>query len=434
MRPIRLTLLGLTLAGTVAAPAQAQTSDPFSCRASAARVTQDNLPLTVEPVRANAAGNPCSSQSAATVERTTIGPLTVDAVGAFTNFVAGSSAAAFAGASQPKVELGGLVVEADGVLASATATCEGTNPVLAGSSRVAGLRINGQGITLPPGDAPFEIPLGPLGRVAVNQEATDAAAGTLTRQAVVVETPLTTVVLGEAIAGATAAGCTAGTGTGAVPPVCVPGSTYDQARNVCVIRERGGDGSGGSGGSGEVVVGRPFEAPQGGRVISLTEARTRFKSPCLRGKGVDYVVLGTKGRDQITGTNDDDRILLLGGDDRAEGGRGDDCFDGGKGVDTMSGALDDDRIYGRTGGDHLIGGSHDDRLAAGPGKDTINAGYGKDRIKAGKGADRINIATAGVPARSIRCGKGFDKVRVNRNEKRRARARKARCERVYTIR
>ncbi|HVL94343.1 MAG TPA: calcium-binding protein [Solirubrobacteraceae bacterium] len=438
-----MTLLGVAICGGLAGTAQAQTAADTACRASAARVAVPAVNVTVEPVRANAPLNPCTSQSASTLQRTTIGPVTADAVGAFTDFKPTASTAGFASLSQPVVALPGLTVAADAVLATATATCQNGTPALAGSSRVAGLTINGSAIVLPPGDAPFQIPLGPLGRVAVNQEAADAATGTLKRQAVVVETPLATVVLAEAIAGATAAACTSGSGT--VPLVCPPGSTPDPARNVCVIRETtggggtggggGGTGGGGSGGGGGgTTVGGPFEGPTGGSVMSLEEARKRFKSRCLGKKGPKFVIVGTKGRDRVTGTNRGDRILLRAGDDRSEGGRGNDCIDGNRGRDSLSGALGRDRLIGGSGGDALNGASDADRLVAGGGNDTINAGFGRDRVFGGKGADRINLATAGPAARVIRCGTGFDKIRVNFNEASKARKRKAGCERVYSIR
>ena len=50
-------------------------------------------------------------------------------------------------------------------------------------------------------------------------------------------------------------------------------------------------------------------------------------------------------------------------------------------------------------------------------------------VNAGAGNDKINAATAGPPAR-IRAGKGWDTVRINRNERRRVRS----AERIYVIR
>ena len=411
----------LTLAS--APPALAQDNDG-ACRASAARVTPPSGLPVVEPVRANAASTPCSSQSAAVAETKTIGPLTVDAVGAFTD----RAGQALASAAHATVVLGPLTVAVTAVEATATAPC-GTTPT--GTSRVAGLTINGTAIVLPPGDQPVNIPLGPLGSISLNKETVEN--GVLTRRAVEIVTPAASVVLAEAIAKAATCPGTNGGGGGGVEPVCPNGATYDPERNVCVIREGGNNGGGGSGGTAGVVeTGRPFEGPSGGTVITLAEARSKYKSACLKGAGPGFAIVGTNGSDNITGTNDRDRILLLAGTDKSEGGRGDDCIDGGSGRDTMSGALGNDRLIGARGNDALVGGSHNDRLNAGSGNDTINSGFGKDRVIGGAGSDRINVATAGPAVRRIKCGKGRDKIRVNRNEKRRAR--KGACETVYVIR
>ena len=432
MKKLLVAAFGVAASMACASPALAQDNDG-TCRASAARVTVPAVELTVEPVRANANGTPCTSQSASTVAPTTVGPLSADAVGAFTD----GSGAAFASAAHATVVLGPLTVGVTAVEASATAPC-GTAPV--GTSRVVGLSINGETIVLPPDDEPVDIPLGPLGSVSLNKETVEN--GVLTRRAVEIVTPLGTVVLAEAIAkAATCPKDGGGTGVRGVPPVCPDGSTYDPERNVCIVRDSdGGNGSnntggGGGNGNGDVPAGRPFEGPSGGTVLTISDARAKYKSVCLKGAGPAFAIVGTKGNDNITGTNDRDRIILLAGTDKSEGGRGDDCIDGGKGRDTMSGALGNDKLVGGRGNDSLVGGSHNDRLFSGSGNDTINSGFGKDRIKAGGGRDRINIATAGPAVRRIACGKGRgDKIRVNRNEKRMAKKRKNGCEIVYVIR
>ena len=46
------------------------------------------------------------------------------------------------------------------------------------------------------------------------------------------------------------------------------------------------------------VVGKPFEGPSGGRVALPSEApKSARKSTCLKGKGVKFLVLGTKKAD-----------------------------------------------------------------------------------------------------------------------------------------
>ncbi len=48
------------------------------------------------------------------------------------------------------------------------------------------------------------------------------------------------------------------------------------------------------------VVGKPFEGPSGGRVALPSEApKSARKSTCLKGKGVKFLVLGTKKADRI---------------------------------------------------------------------------------------------------------------------------------------
>ena len=413
----------------LAAPAAA--AETSTCRASAARAEVPSLKIDVEPVRANAPGTPCTSQSASTVAQTTIGPVTADAVGAFTSRTA-TVASALASVSNPKVDLGGLVVEAQAVDASATATCTNGASKLTGASRVVGLTINGQSVQVPPGDAPVDIPLGPLGTVSLNQQTTDAARGTITRRAIAITTPLADVTLAEAVAGGACesvgteagGGVAPGGGTTAARP-CPQGADYDPSRNLCVIHDSTGA---------TIVVGRPYQGPSGGSVISLTDARKRYRSACLSGKGSRYVIVGTRRNDRITGTNHSDRILLLAGNDQSEGGRGNDCIDGAAGNDTESGALGRDRLIGGRGRDHLVGGSQSDTLNSGPGNDTINTGFGRDRVNAGRGADKVNAATAGPASKRLVCGQGRDKIRVNRNERRKARARTAHCERVYVIR
>ncbi|HWH46052.1 MAG TPA: hypothetical protein VNT32_15125, partial [Thermoleophilaceae bacterium] len=68
------------------------------------------------------------------------------------------------------------------------------------------------------------------------------------------------------------------------------------------------------------------------------------------------------------------------------------------------------------------------RPPGGAGNDWIHTGNGRDRVNAGSGNDAINAATAGPPA-AINCGPGFDKVRINYNERRRHRN----CERVFVM-
>jgi len=67
-------------------------------------------------------------------------------------------------------------------------------------------------------------------------------------------------------------------------------------------------------------------------------------------------------------------------------------------------------------------------MSAGSGNDSLNAAFGRDRALGGSGRDFINIATAG-PAASANCGSGPDKVRINKNERKKVRG----CETVYVF-
>jgi Ca2+-binding RTX toxin-like protein len=207
--------------------------------------------------------------------------------------------------------------------------------------------------------------------------------------------------------------------------VCPKGSVLDIPRNLCVIPA----GTGGSG-LGEIIVGIPYQGPSGGTVIPIDVARRRYgNSPCLGFQGnPKFAIVGTNKADRITGTNIADRIIGLGGNDKLDGGRGNDCIEGRTGGDNISGALGNDKLYGATGNDHLNGGPGTDYMSAGSGNDTLNAAFGRDRALGGSGRDFINIATAGPPA-SANCGPGRDKVRINKNERKKVRA----CEVVYVF-
>jgi Ca2+-binding RTX toxin-like protein len=220
-----------------------------------------------------------------------------------------------------------------------------------------------------------------------------------------------------------------GGGGGANGGPCISGAQYDAASNRCIItRER--DGNLANGREVVAVIGRPYQGPSGGRVALPSEAPKSVRmSTCVKGKGLKFLVLGTKRSDRITGSNRADVIFTLGGNDRVSGGRGNDCIAGGRGNDRLAGAQGKDTLIGGRGGDNLNGSSGADRLQGGAGRDTINAAFGRDRVSGGKGADSINVATAG-PAARVNCGKGRDVVRSNINERRRIRG----CERRYSIR
>jgi Ca2+-binding RTX toxin-like protein len=317
--------------------------------------------------------------------------------------------------------------------------CTGGAPALSGSGEVSGLSVNGTEVPLAQAIAQVGAALAPLGQVVdlrVNEEVRDAT--TLTHRALHLRVltaagaPVDDVVLGEARGGFAGAVCRdtggdGGTGGGVTPhgtQSCPNGSVLDAPSGFCVIRVPGN----GVRGERVIRVGRPFEGPSGGTVVSLDQARRRYHSACLSGPGPQFAVVGTNKDDRITGTNRADRILLLAGKDRGDGGRGADCIDGGTGRDVLSGAQDKDRVYGMAGNDSINGGSETDRLSGGNGNDTINAAYGADHVMGGSGRDAINVATAG-PRAHVTCGAGSDTVRVNTSERRIARG----CERMLVL-
>jgi hypothetical protein len=399
------------------------------CSSSAVRVISTTPVATaVEPVRANAGQAPCSAQSARALSPTTAGPAELQAASAVTDLAAGPTLGASARVADPVVSLPGVTVRAEALDASVIARCLDGRTTTQGMSHVAALTVNGDAVTLPDGDAPATIDLGPVGTLRLNETVDDH--GVLTRRALALDTLGSTIVLAEASAGGDA--CAAATApssgaTGGAGGICPAGATYVADRNVCVIASH----SSGNATGHDVVVGAPFEGPSGGRVMELATARAREPgASCLNGPGPRYAVLGTNGRDLITGTNGPDRVLLLAGADRVSTGRGNDCVDGGPGRDVIAGAQGADTLAGGTGNDALDGGSDSDRLSGGRGNDTINAGYGRDRVDAGPGNDAVNTAVAGPAARRIACGSGRDKARVNTNERRRVRG----CEHVYRLR
>ena len=330
---------------------------------------------------------------------------------------------------------GTIALGVNAASSSASTSCNGDVPKFDGTSQVAGLTLGGAPIDLDPLINAVDQLLQPLNAVIdIIPNEQIRTADSLTVRALHVKvltasggTSLVDAVLAESKVGANGPVCDKnaqndGSGNPVSGQICPSGSTYDAARNVCII-------AAGTGGSslGEIVVGKPFQGPSGGTVLPLDVARKRFgASPCLSGSGAPkFAIVGTNGNDRITGTNIADRIIGLGGADRLDGGRGNDCIEGRSGGDNMSGGLDNDKIYGSTGNDHLNGGPGADYMSAGSGNDTINAAFGRDRALGGSGRDFINIATAG-PAASVDCGSGSDVARINNNEKKRNKN----CERV----
>ena len=335
-----------------------------------------------------------------------------------------------------------------GARAEATAVCTANGPALSGSSVVPVVTIGGRTLDVTQLEQTVErLPTGAIVRIKFNEQTRSGT--TLVQRAVHLEVqdPAGRIVKDVVVAEAKVSGgsqvcdraaqedtANGGDGNGSggsgdANQPCIRGAEYIADENLCVItRER--DGNLANGRERVTVVGKPFEGPSGGRVALPSEApKSARKSTCLKGKGVKFLVLGTKKADSITGSNRADVIFTFGGNDKVSGGRGNDCIVGGKGADRLAGAIGKDTLIGGSGADNLNGGSEADKLNGGSGKDSINAAYGRDKVKGGKGNDAINVATAG-PAARVNCGKGKDVVRSNTNERRRIRG----CERRYSIR
>jgi Ca2+-binding RTX toxin-like protein len=444
-----------TLVLTLGTVASAEAASPSACRASAARVAAPPAALA-EPTVANPSGAPCADDAQQVAGVAPVGPLSVTAPHATTRSAPGVIAAA-ASVEGATVDLGGIPIAVGAVAVDQTVSCTDGSATTTGSSHVDALSVGGTAIPVIAGQT-LDLNLGAV-RVRTNQLDGDA------RRALVLDAAGVEVVLGEAQAAGDACatlnddndagsgegttdgdggnGTTGGGGSGgttgakaakAARSICPKGSTYRVEENQCVIVD--GDGSGSGDGNDVTVVGAPYFGFGGGSVVSLVAAQGLVKagklpnSPCLHGKGADYVVLGTtSGRDTLTGTNGDDRILGLGGNDEVGGGRGADCIDGGAGSDTLTGGDGADDLVGGAGNDHLNGGPGTDVLSGGTGNDTINTSYGADRVSGGTGKDAINAATAG-PAARIDGGSGRDTVRINTNERRRVKH----AETVHTLR
>lgn len=201
-RLVPLCLVVTAIAGGAFAQTASADTNGFSCRASAVRVSLPGLPpliqpFTLEPFVANQNGSPCTTDSKALLQPTTIGPVAASILTATTSSTNGGHAAAsVAGAV---VGVPGLPVISAQVLQSrADASCAGVHPTLSGSSTVLTLKIGTSTITLPNDDAPATIPLGPLGNIFVNQQT--VSNGQLTRRALYVDSPLAKVAIAESIA------------------------------------------------------------------------------------------------------------------------------------------------------------------------------------------------------------------------------------------
>jgi hypothetical protein len=261
-------LAALGVCAAVAPTASADTTLPvWTCRASAGYVELDPLlnAQRIEPVLAN--GFPdrddpdrelCASADSGVqnVDLPPAGPaaplISLEAASASTDLdpdiaaARDQTVAADGGVAETvRIEIPGLVIDAESVTAQADASCVSGAPVMTGSSTIVSLSVNGTPITIPQGGAPVDLNLAPLIRVRLNQQVTEGNATSpdqaLTQRAVHVELlslvpgaePVARVVLGEAKVDRRGAVCA----PAPPPPTCPAGSVPQAGSNplVCVL-------------------------------------------------------------------------------------------------------------------------------------------------------------------------------------------------------
>jgi hypothetical protein len=445
MKIFAITIACATVMSALALASPAGAADPvsFSCTANAATASVAGA-STINPITAGGPEKACqhdiaglpNTGEAVTLEEILQAKTAYAAVdpGGFPPIKSKPTAAA--GIEDLMITIGGPVLGASAARSSIEATCAKGAPEFKTFSEVANISIGGfplvlDGVVQPITD-PLTDALGALVSIRLNETVDLPNGGKAVRAAHIKllaldgsTPPLADVIIAESILDLNGKACDPNqppnngddTPPPTTPSVCPNGSVYDVVHNVCVIAVPGsqtpGNPAGDITGPGSVVVGPPNKGPGGGTVITLQQARKRFpKSPCVKGGGPRYVVIGTPGKDRLTGTNRRDRMLGFGGADRLDGGRKKDCIEGGNGKDGMTGGQQNDRVFGGKGRDFLNGDAGNDLLVGGKGRDYINSAYGKDVVSGGKGNDKMNVATAGKKAIVIG-GRGFDKVRCN---------------------
>lgn len=191
--------------------------DRFSCRASAIRV--ELLDQSLEPVVANASGDPCVAENPGIIQDLDLlGLGTASAV--YANTSNGDGAAAEAGVIGLTLNLSDHVITAQVLTAEASGSCNAGAAELSSSSQVVHLAIDGEVVDIPPDQSAVEIPLGPLGTIYANQQIEEE--NQVTQRALHVDTELARVTVAEAIADVHGNPCEE-----APPPQCSDGIDND---------------------------------------------------------------------------------------------------------------------------------------------------------------------------------------------------------------
>lgn len=213
VKALGLGLVMIVLAGDAAASAQTTVANPFGCRASVARLSVLSPLLNLEPIVANKPITPCVTDfhgvtGTVSSPAFSLGPVTATAVYAATHVDSpaplkpGQGAYAVAGLANVNITLGTTTVHIDAVDTTATQTCVAgnTHPVTGATSRIVNLSVNGTAIAVPPNNAPFTLSLGALGSLTFNQIMIAGGPDHATARAVVLTTPLLSLVLAESYA------------------------------------------------------------------------------------------------------------------------------------------------------------------------------------------------------------------------------------------
>jgi Ca2+-binding RTX toxin-like protein len=393
-RSVTVLVVGaVTLLSASAATAATNSTTPFGCRASTARVTLGSSTI-LEPLIANPKTAPCASDNhgLSSVNVTQTGDSFINAGPAevATDSVYSPSDAVAPGAAAVSDVQGVTIPTTSGdisivgpVESNVDYACVDGNLTSSAQSTLDVIYVNGQKTTLPSPGAPDTIQLGGGSYIALNEKIQTATS--LTERVLEVHLQgLADVVVGEAEVTLTRTDPCAGTNNNTPPPnvnACPQGSTLDAALMVCVIKLPGGK---------IIVVGPPFTGPSGGTVEAVSVARKRYKSPCLNGPGPKYALIATKANARVTGTPHSDRILALGRHERIAGLGGNDCIDGRGATQTIWDGNGKDRIYGGTGKTRIGVGNGNSMVNGRNGSDWITAGNGNDSIWGGKHASRID--------------------------------------------
>jgi hypothetical protein len=402
--------LGSLLSAVPAVAATTTSTTPFGCRASVSRITANNSTL-LEPVVANQQTTPCATASKGVTSidltQNDSGNLNGGPAGAFTNSAFSPTGATAPGASA-LAEVSALVIPtssgdvdvANSAQATASYACINGTLTPSATTTLNAITINGSTTSIPPGtEETYQ--LGGGSYVVVNEKI-QTATSLIERLVDIHDSAGIDIVSGEAEVTVTSSDPCAGTNTEPPPNTnaCPDGSTLNAAAMVCEIVLPGGE---------VIVVGPPFKGPSGGKVVPVSVARTKYKSPCLNGPGPKYALLAFKAHGRVTGTPRSDRILAFGNAESIAGYAGADCIDG-RGVgQTISDGNGKDRIFGGPGKTRIRFGNGASRVEGRNGSDWITAGNGNDWIWGGTRASRID---AGIGHDHVFGGPKADRIWV----------------------